>query len=71
MSVFFGLLAVAFGVGTFAFADPAGVPIFGLAFAAAGFLRESRGGKRMAVFVLLGVGTLICAVGALRSFHLI
>jgi hypothetical protein len=69
MSIFFGVLAVVFGVGAFAFADPVGVPVFGLAFAAAGFLRESRGSKRMAVFILLGAGTLICAVGLLRSFH--
>jgi hypothetical protein len=70
MSILFGLLAVVFGVGAFAFANPAGVPIFGLAFAAAGFLRESRGSKRMGVFILLGVGSLICAVGLLRAFHI-
>ena len=70
MSIFFGLLAVVFGIGAFAFADPVGVPVFGLAFAAAGFLREFRGSKRMAVFVLLGAGSLICAVGVLRSFHI-
>jgi hypothetical protein len=69
MSIFFGLLAVVFGVGAFAFGNPAGVPIFGLAFAGAGFLRESRGKKRMAVFVLLGAGTLICIVGTLRSLQ--
>jgi hypothetical protein len=69
MSIFFGLLAVVFGIGAFAFANPAGVPVFGLAFAAAGFLRESRGSKRMAVFILLGAGSLICAVGMLRAFH--
>jgi hypothetical protein len=70
MSIFFGLLAVVFGIGAFAFANPAGVPVFGLAFAAAGFLRESRGSKRMAVFILLGAGSLICAVGLLRAFHI-
>jgi hypothetical protein len=71
MSIFFGILSVVFGVGAFAFANPAGVPIFGLAFAAAGFLRESRGGKQMLVFVLLGAGALICTVGLLHSFHII
>jgi hypothetical protein len=60
-----------FGIGAFAFADPVGVPVFGLAFAAAGFLREFRGSKRLFVFILLGAGTLICAVGILRSFHLL
>lgn len=71
MSIFFGVLALVFGIGAFAFADPVGVPVFGLAFAAAGFLREVRGSKRMVVFILLGAGTLICAVGILRSFHLL
>ena len=70
MSIFFGLLAVVFGVGAFAFANPAGVPIFGLAFAAAGLLREFRGSKRMGIFILLGTGSLICAVSVLRSFHI-
>jgi hypothetical protein len=71
MSIFYGLLAVVFGIGAFAFANPAGVPVFGLLFAAAGFFREIRGTKRMIVFILLGAGSLICAVGVLRSFHLL
>jgi hypothetical protein len=70
MSIFFGLLAIVFGVGAFAFVNPAGVPILGLAFAAAGWLREFRGSKRVAVLILLGTGSLICAVGVLRSFHI-
>jgi hypothetical protein len=32
MSIVFGILALIFGIGTFAFANPAGVPVFGLAF---------------------------------------
>jgi hypothetical protein len=71
MSICFGFLAALFGVGAFAFTNPAGVPVFGLAFAAAGFLRESRGSKRIAVFALLGAGACICAVGLLRSFQII
>jgi hypothetical protein len=71
MSIVFGILALIFGIGTFAFANPAGVPVFGLAFVAAGFLREFRGSKRVAVFVFLGLVTLICVFGTLRSFHLI
>ena len=51
MSIFFGVLALVFGIGAFAFADPVGVPVFGLAFAAAGFLREFRGSKRLFVFI--------------------
>jgi hypothetical protein len=47
------------------------VPVFGLAFVAAGFLREFRGSKRVAVFIFLGLVTMICVFGALRSFHLI
>ena len=71
MSIFFGVLSVLSGLGAFAFASPAGVPVFGLAFAAAGSLREFRGRKRIAVFLLLGVGSLICAVGTLRSLHFV
>src|SRR6266478_5443008 len=37
------------------------VPVLGLAFAAAGFLRESRGSKRRFVFVLLAIGVALCA----------
>ena len=85
MSILFGLLAVISGIAAFAFANPAGLPVFGLAFAAAGYLREyrgsqraavlgdfvkSRGPQRMPVYALLGVGSLICAVGVLRSFHI-
>lgn len=71
MSIIFASLALLLGLGAFAFANPAGVPISGLAFAAAGFLRESRRNKRIAVFILLGVGALICALGTLRSFRLL
>jgi len=71
MSILFGVLALLFGIGAFAFMNPAGVPVFGLAFAATGFLRESRGSKRLAVFILLGAGTLVCAVGTLRSLHIL
>jgi hypothetical protein len=68
MSIFFAALAVAFGIGGFVFVNPAGLPIFGLAFAAAGFLRESRSRKRKAVLAFLGIGALVCSVGLLRSF---
>jgi hypothetical protein len=71
MSIIFGILALFFGIGAFTFANPAGVPVFGLAFAAAGFLREFRNSKRVAVFILLGLATLICVFGTLRSFQLI
>ena len=70
MSILFGIVALVFGSGSFAFGNPAGVPVFGLAFAAAGFLRESRARKRTGVFVLLSAASLICAVGTLRSFEL-
>ena len=71
MSIILGTLAVLLGVGAFAFANPAGVPIFGLALAAAGFLRELRGRKRIPVVALLVLGSLINALGTLRSFHLL
>jgi hypothetical protein len=69
MSALFGIFAILLGVAAFMFTNPAGVPIFGLAFGAAGFLRESRGSKRAGIFILLSLGTLISSAGILRSFH--
>ena len=68
MSILFAIVGMVLGFGSFAFGNPAGVPVFGLAFVAAGFLRESRARKRTAVFVLLGAASLICMVGTFRSF---
>ena len=69
MSILYGFLALTLGVVAFAFGNPAGVPIFGLAFAGAGFLREFRGPKRMPILLFLVVGSGICVFGTLRSFH--
>jgi hypothetical protein len=70
MPIFFAIASILFGAGSFAFANSAGVPVFGLAFAAAGFLRESRGAKRRFVFVLLIVGAALCAYGTFLSLQL-
>jgi hypothetical protein len=46
MPLFAAVASIVFGVASFAFGNPAGVPVFGLAFATAGFLREALGKKR-------------------------
>jgi hypothetical protein len=43
------------------FANPAGVPVVGLAFAAVGLVRESRESRRIPVFMLLAIGAILCA----------
>ena len=67
MNMVYGVLSIIFGVGTFFFANPAGVPVFGLAFAAAGLIRESRGQKRKIVIAISVIGALICAAGTVVS----
>jgi hypothetical protein len=69
MSIFYGFLAFVLSVLGLGLAAPEGV-FFGLAFAAAGYLREYRGRKRMLVFVFLDVDGLICAVGLWRLFYI-
>ena len=70
MPIFFAVTSIIFGAGSFAFGNPAGVPVFGLAFAAAGFLRESRGSKRRFVFALLAIGFAFCAYATFLSLRL-
>jgi len=70
MPIFFALASITFGIGSFAYGNPAGLPVFGLAFAAAGFLRESRASKRSFVFILLAVGVIICAYATYLSLRL-
>jgi hypothetical protein len=70
MAIFFAVVSIIFGAGSFSFANSAGVPVFGLAFAAAGFLRESRARKRPFVFALLIIGLALSAYGTLLSVRL-
>ena len=51
------------------FLNPAGVPVIGLAFAAAGLLRESRQHRRLFVFILLAVGIALCGYATLISLR--
>jgi hypothetical protein len=51
-------------MGAFALQDPAAVPVFGLAFGAAGLIREARGPRRKAVLAIACVGIVVCLVGA-------
>jgi hypothetical protein len=70
MPLFFAVVSIMFGAGAFAFENSAGVPVFGLAFAAAGFLRESRGAKRNWIFALLIIGLGLSAFGTVLSLRL-
>ena len=70
MPIFFAVASIIFGAGSFAFANSAGVPVFGLAFAAAGFLRESRDQRRRFVFALLIIGIALSAYGTFLSLQL-
>jgi hypothetical protein len=70
MSVLYTILAFIFGAGSFAFGNSAGVPVFGLAFAAAGWLREARSTKRKLVYLPLSIATALCAYATLISLRL-
>jgi hypothetical protein len=59
--LFDGLASIVLGAMSLGFPNPAGVPVVGLVFAAAGVLRESREGKRPMAFVVLAIGALLCA----------
>jgi hypothetical protein len=65
---FDAVVSVLLGAMSLGFLNPAGVPIIGLAFAAVGFLRESRESKRILVFLLLAVGVLLCGYATFISF---
>jgi hypothetical protein len=67
--LFDGAVSILFGVVSIGFQNPAGVPVIGLAFAAAGFLRESRERRRAWMFVVLAVGIALCGYATLSSLH--
>ena len=67
MPLFDGTVSVLLGALSLGFLNPAGVPVVGLAFAAVGFLRESRESMRIFVFVLLSVGALLCGYATFIS----
>ena len=65
--LFDGVVSIVLGSMSLGFLNPAGVPVVGLAFAAVGFLRESRESKRIFVFVLLAVGAVLCGYATFIS----
>jgi hypothetical protein len=65
--LFDGFASVVLGTMSFRFLNPAGVPVIGLAFAAAGLVRESRESKRMFVFFLLAAGAALCGYATFVS----
>src|SRR5438552_10623714 len=64
---FDGIVSILLGALSIGFLNPAGVPVIGLAFAAVGFVRESRETKRVLVFTVLAVGTALCGYAAFIS----
>jgi hypothetical protein len=69
MPLFDAVVSVVLGALSFGFLNPAGIPVIGMAFAAAGFVRESREGKRAWVFALLAVGAVLCGYATFIAFH--
>jgi hypothetical protein len=67
MPPFDGIVSVLLGAMSLGFQNPAGIPVIGLAFAAVGFLRESRESKRVGVFALLAVGAVLCGYATFIS----
>jgi len=67
LPLFDGVASVLLGAVSVGFLNPAGVPVIGLAFAAVGLLRESRGGKRILVFILLVAGATLCGYATFVS----
>ena len=67
MNYAYAVLSLALGLGAFAFRDPAGVPVLGLAFGLAAVLREYRGLKRRVVLALAAVGCVVSLVGSVLA----
>ena len=69
MPLFDGVVSILLGAMSLGFLNPAGVPVVGLAFAAVGFLRESRESKRIFVFGLLALGAILCGYATFISLR--
>ncbi len=69
MNLVYGVASILLGAVSFALADPAGVPVLGLALAAAGLVRESRREKRTATIALCGAGALLSLVGCIIAIR--
>jgi hypothetical protein len=67
MPLFDSVASILLGAMSLGFVNPAGVPVVGLAFAAAGLVGESRESKRMFVFVLLVLGAALCGYATFVS----
>jgi hypothetical protein len=65
--LFDGVISILLGAMSLGFLNPAGVPVVGLAFAAVGFLGESRQRKRGFIFILLALGAALCGYATFIS----
>jgi hypothetical protein len=70
IAILFAILSLGAGVASFAAGNPAGLPVLGLAFGAAGALREYRGLKRSWVLGLVAIGLVVCIYEAVIAVRL-
>jgi len=68
MSIVLGILSILCGYLSFGAGNPPVIPVLGIAFAAAGLVRENRGLKRKGVLVLCAVALALSVVGTVLVF---
>ena len=68
MSIVLGILSVLCGYLSFGAGNPPVIPVVGIAFAAAGLVRENRGLKRKGVLVLCVLALVLSVVGTVLVF---
>jgi hypothetical protein len=67
--LFDGVVSVVPGATSLGLLNPAGVPVVGLAFAAADLTCESRANKRIFVFIFLAAGAALCGYATYISLN--
>ena len=68
MSVVLGILSIVCGYLSLGSGNPPVIGVFGIAFAAAGLVRENRGEKRRGVVILCAVALALSIVGTILLF---
>ena len=68
MNILYGVLSLICGFLSFGAGNPALIPVLGLAFGAAGLVRENRGEKRKGIVALCAIGLVLSVVGLVLLF---
>jgi hypothetical protein len=68
MAILLGILSLGCGYLSFGAGNPPVIPVLGIAFGAAGLLRENRGDKRKGVVILCWVALALSVVGTVMLF---